>query len=137
MKYIVLPGETDIQKGWDISAAAFAFSRPPAVRSAGDVTTHYTSPIQHPTTGAVALPLPEDDVITAHPQSSKDGLLSLLSPYLTQAEIDGLTTLMPSLNGTDVNLLSVIEDSLPTLAAQIKTRDELDANGFFPKTELI
>jgi len=45
--------------------------------------------------------------------------------------------LMPSLNGTDVNLLSVIEDSLPTLAAQIKTRDELDANGFFPKTELI
>lgn len=131
MKYIVLPGETDIQKGWDISAAVFAFSRPPSVRSADDVTTHYTSPIQHPTNGAVALPLPEDDTITAHPQSSKDGLLNLLSPYLTQAETDGLTALMPSLNGTDVNLLSVIEDNLPTLATQIKKQNELDAEGWF------
>lgn len=131
MKYVTLPGETDIQKGWDISAAVFAFSRPPEIRAAGDVTTHYTSPIQHPTTGAVALPLPEDDAITAHPQSGKDGLLSLLSPYLTQAETDGLTTMMPSLNGTKVNLLSVIEDNLPTLATQIRTRQEMTEEGWF------
>ena len=131
MKYVILPAETDIAKGWALSAAVYAFSRPPEIKAADDVTAYYTSPVQHPTTGAVALPLPETETIKAHPQSTKDGVLALLSPYLTQAEIDGLTTLMPAVNGTRVNVLTVIQDNLPSLAGQVNTYTQLDNDGWF------
>jgi len=138
MKYLILsqPSEAYAEA---ISRALWGISRPESVRDAKDVTELYTSWAVHPD-GRVALYLP-DETKTVHVNADITPFTELVgNPDVTitttdEEGVESSQTLpmdehLDSLRGGRVNPLALIQST--AFAANLKTRPELEAGGWFP-----
>jgi len=138
MNYLILsqPSEVCAEA---ISRALWGISRPASVRDAKDVSELYTSWVVHPD-GRVALYLP-DETKTVHVNADITPFTELVgNPDVTitttdEEGVESSQTLpmdehLDSLRGGRVNPLALIQST--AFAANLKTRPELEAGGWFP-----
>ena len=134
MNYLILSQPSEAYAG-AISRALWAISRPEQVRDDSDVSQLYTSWQVHPESGAVALFLP-DESKPVHALGDIDTFCGLVgNPNVT---IDGETLKtdahLQTLRGGRVNPLNLIQST--AFAVALKTRDQLEAEGWFPTDEI-
>ena len=120
-------------KAESYSAALWGISRPPAVRSEKD-TQLYTSWITHPDTGAQALYVP-DDTRPVHVDADLQPLLDLMAPAITEAELTAITEAVEASRGGRISFKALVEAS-PSLSANLRTREQLEAAGWFPASDV-
>jgi len=142
MSYLILsqPSEAYAEA---ISSSLWALSRPEHVRDAKDVSQLYTSWLVH-TDGRVALYLPDE---TKHVHSDGDvdsfcGLIGNPDVTITTTDEEGversetatMSEHLNSLRGGSINPLALIQSTAFT--ANLKTRTELEADGWFPPEDI-
>ena len=130
MNYLIL-SQPDLDRAWNLSAAIWKLSSPVSVQDAeGRQTTHWSEPVQHPTTGEVALALPDypEYIHTAADMRS-------VSPYLTDVLSENERTAVgDQVRGAKGGRLSfsAILGNAPSLTSKIKTQEQMEADGWFP-----
>ena len=129
MNYLIL-SQPNIDRAWQLSAALWELASPSNVQaSERRKTTYWSAPINHPTTGAVALPLPTSAEFI-HPEAD----LSNLQPFLanaSEAEQKGVAALIASHVGNRMSFAEALS-AAPSFQSQIKTREQLESDGWFP-----
>lgn len=111
-----------------LSAALWSITRPE--RTDAD-TQYYSSPIVHPETGMIALPI-SDEAKHVHPLASAATLLAMVQ--ITEAEASDLTAALESAKGGHVR----ISDLLPaSWSPALLSREAAAKAGWFaqPETE--
>ena len=121
-------------KAEEYSAALWGISRPPSVRSERD-TQLYTSWLTHPDTGAQALFVP-DDTRPVHVDADLQPLLDRMAPAITEDELTAITEAVEASRGGRISFKSLVEAS-PSLSVNLRTKAQLEADGWFPADELI
>jgi len=112
--------------------------RPEHLRS-GYTTDLYCAMHTHPETGYMALDLPDTETVPIHIESSGAELVSMLQVFvddgaLTQEEMDGIVTALAGLGGEQVRILDFIPASWQDF---VLTKEQMDADGWFPEPEVI
>tara|TARA_Y100000385_G_scaffold174398_1_gene180399 strand:- start:58 stop:462 length:405 start_codon:yes stop_codon:yes gene_type:complete len=112
--------------------------RPEHLRS-GYVTDLYCTMHTHPETGYMALDLPDTQTVPIHIESSGDELVAMLQVFvddeaLTQEEMGGIVTALTGLGGQQVRILDFIPASWQDF---VLTKEQMDADGWFPEPEVI
>jgi hypothetical protein len=97
-----------------------------AVSNATGTTRYAVGTITHPTTGDVALRIPDSYRQLVHPDADVAAFVSALP--IPQSERDALAVTLTAARGTE---LTVAEWLPPTLAANALTDAEADAAGWF------
>ena len=133
MSYLILP-TASVAYAESLSSALWGISRPPAIRKPED-TQLYTSWIVHPTTGAVALYVP-DDTRPVHQDADVQPVLDLLAPALTADELQIATDAVEEARGARISFKQLLEDS-PSLAPALMTHEQAQASGWFEEEETL
>ena len=102
-----------------------------AVPNATGTTRYAVGWITHPTTGDVALSIPDTYTQRVAPDADIAAFVALLP--IPQGERDDLSATLEAARGDE---LTVSELLPPTLAAHALTDSEADAAGWFPEMEL-
>jgi len=124
MKYLILTTPT-VDHAKQMSAALWSLARPSSTGS----TRYAVGHIVHPSGDAFALVL-GDYTQRVDPDADVDGFVAALP--IPESEKDDVRAL---LNGARGSRLTVAEFLPPSLAANLRTREELDADGWFPEPE--
>ena len=101
-------------------------------------TDLYCPMVTHPDTGYMALNLPDTQTAPIHIESSGEEIAAMLQIFvddeaLTQAEMDGIVTTLTDLGGQEVRILDFIPSSWQGF---VLTREQMEADGWFPDSEL-
>ena len=142
MNYLIL-SQPSVDYARSISSSLWALSRPEHVRDAKDVSKLYTSWLVH-TDGRVALYLP-DETKHVHSEGDVDSLCGLIgNPDVTitttdEEGVESSQTLpmnehLNTIRGGSINPLALIQST--AFAANLKTRTELEADGWFPSEDI-
>jgi len=144
MKYLVLDqGGVDYAK--EVSAAMWSLTRP-----AGDNSTkYYVGWVEH-ADGRAALQVLGDTIETededgnpaylftesqpVHKDCNAAAFSNVISAAVTDAEAQSIEAGIEAAKGGRMSFLSVILSS-PSLSPRLKTREELEAGGWFPEPE--
>ena len=130
MNYLIL-SQPDLDRAWQLSAALWQLSSPASVQATeGRETTHWSQPIAHPQTGAVALPLP-DSAEFIHPSADIAAIEPFLDETLTAPEKAAAIAFIDQARNSRLSFSQVL-GATPSLQDQIKTREQMEANGWFP-----
>ena len=145
MKYLVLtqPSEAYAES---ISASIHALGRPAEVRSDSDVSKRYCGWIVHPTTGDVALCLPEGDTHRIHQLADVEtfcGLIGNPDVAVMVAAEDGTESLQGMTMSEHLNasrggrgsILELLETTIFT--NNLLTKEQAEANGWFATEEIL
>lgn len=101
-----------------------------------DVTTSWFGVVKHPVTGQCALEVPDlnGEETYVSPQVNLNRLRSLLNPSLADpGEVDNIVAEVNLRKGSRIKFF----DLLPTYAKDnIRTREELEADGWFPNIQV-
>jgi len=125
---MILPlAHPTIEYAQAMSAALWAL----AVPNATGATRYAVGWITHPTTGDVALSIPDTYRQRVAPSADIAAFVALLP--IPQGERDDLAATLEAARG---NTLTVAQLLPPTLAAHALTDAEADAAGWFPEMEL-
>lgn len=100
-------------------------------------TDLYCTMVTHPETGYMALVLPESETVPVHIEASGDELKALMSIFVadgavSQAEADGLADALLALGGQQVQIIDFVP---PSWSPFILTKEQMDADGWFPEIE--
>jgi len=142
MNYLIL-SQPSVDYARSISSSLWALSRPEHVRDAKDVSKLYTSWLVH-TDGRVALYLP-DETKQVHVDGDVDSLCGLIGNpdvTITTTDEDGVESsqtlpmdeYLNTVRGGSINPLALIQST--AFAANLKTRTELEADGWFPSEDI-
>lgn len=101
-------------------------------------TDFYCGKVTHPTTGETALDLPESETVPIHVEANGQELAAILEIFvadgaITQGEADMIGGAVAASAGQNVRIADFIP---PSWAANVKTREELEADGWFPEETL-
>ena len=142
MNYLIL-SQPSVDYARSISSSLWALSRPEHVRDAKDVSQLYTSWLVH-TDGRVAIYLPDE---TKHVHSDGDvdsfcGLIGNPDVTITITDEEGVESSqtlpmdehLNTVRGGSINPLALIQSTAFT--ANLKTRTELEADGWFPSEDI-
>ena len=107
--------------------------RPEHLRG-GYTTDLYCSMVTHPDTGYMALNLPDTETVPIHIEAKGEELAAMLQIFvddaaMTQEEMDGITGALMELGGQQVAVVDFIPASW---SAYVLTKDQMDADGWFP-----
>lgn len=131
MNYLIL-SQPSLEYGWELSAALWQLASPANVQqSEGRETAYWSAPIQH-SDGRVALPLP-DSAEFIHP----DADLSVLAQFISTApaeEQQGVAAMIAEHKGGRMSFAEALS-AAPSFAAQTRTREQMEADGWFPQVE--
>jgi hypothetical protein len=113
--------------------------RPSHLRDGSCVTDLYCPMVTHPTTGEMALQLPESETVPVHLEADGSELLAVLSVFvdkgtLTQADADAIAGAVGSLRGQEVRIADFIPESW---SQAVMTQAQAEADGWFPVEEII
>jgi hypothetical protein len=111
------------QDAWGFSAAIWSLAA-----NTGTNTAYAVGVITHPEDGRLALHLGDYDQAVAA-DADAEGFVSILP--IPQDERDALRDEILSRRGGRIKLVDML-DFTPTLAANLRSRDELEAAGWFP-----
>lgn len=136
-----------------LSGLFYSLTRPWHVRSEGD-TRYHSGKVTHPDTGQVALALPQDTSLLLHAEATTEAdppqyLVEAGLPDEATSPIAALTGLVQQWEGADaaqevqdhydahVGEQVLVVNLLPsTVTSRVRTRDEMDASGWFPEPEM-
>jgi len=134
MNYLIL-SEPSIDRAWSLSAALWQLSSPASVQaSEGRETTYWSGPIKHPTSGAVALPLPESAEFI-HPSADISVIEPFLDSALTDYEKAAAIAVIEEARSKRLSFSQVL-GATPSLQDQIKPKDDMEASGWFVEETL-
>jgi len=131
MNYLILTQHSPTYAD-NLSAGMMEIGRPKSVRNSYDKTKFYTTRHEH-TDGRVALFIP-DETKLVHPDANFDNLLSLIGESVTEDEINAIGAVLEGRRGSRVSLLAIIQAS-PSLSPNLKTQEQMEADGWFPQPE--
>ena len=106
----------------------------PLLRAEGEVSQFYTSTLAHPDGSSVAIFIP-DESMPIHAEADEIPISELIGAAVTAEEEAGIEAAINEAKGGTINLLTMIQ-SLPSLSTNLKTRDQLEAAGWFPTEEI-
>ena len=124
MKYLILTTPT-VEHAEAMSAALWSLARPTSTGG----TRYAVGHIAHPSGDAIALVL-GDYTQRVDPDADVDAFVAALP--IPEDEKDDVRALLNDARGSR---LTVAEFLPPSLAANLRTREELDADGWFPEPE--
>lgn len=109
--------------------------RPTHLRSPDDVTDYYCEMLTHPSGEWAALNLPDTDTVPIHVASDGRELAEVLSVFvrdgaITAEELGGIGGAAGANGGKEVRIADFIP---PSWAANVKTREQMEADGWFPE----
>lgn len=88
----------------------------------------------HPDKTQVAIG-PINDPQYVHANADEQSFANLISPAITDEEEQAIVAAIVAAKGGYINILSIIQSS-PSLAPNLRTRDQLKASGWFPTQEV-
>jgi hypothetical protein len=124
MTYLI-PSTPSEDYARSMSAALYALSAPADAQTQDAVRW-----IAHPETGDVALRL-GDEGSYLQPDADVSAFVGLLP--ITEGEASDLTDKLDAARGTHLRYVDMLPDSLTD---DIKTREQMDADGWFPETDI-
>ena len=128
--YLLL-GQSGEEYAKALSAGLWKLSRPNADN---ETTQYYSGWITH-ADGRVALHVP-DDTQPIHGKSDVAAFLPLITKEgLPQQAIDGFANAITNSKGKRLSFLSILQAS-PTFKADLRTREQLETDGWFPTEEI-
>ena len=125
MKYLILKTPS-IDYGKAISRFIYGMSVP----ALNETTQYYCGWIEHPETNAVALVFPENDSLPISLDANPVLLVDTVRTAITENEAVTLENLIS--NRQNINPIDHIPASL---AGNIKTQEQMEAEGWFPSIE--
>jgi hypothetical protein len=102
-------------------------------------TTRHLGHVEHPERDKEALKLPSGVSLYVQPDADVVGFKQLVADWLNTDAAQEVETMLESKRGEHVIVRDFIEASTEVASAvdgQIKTRSELEADGWFPEPEL-
>ena len=131
MSYLILstPSE-DYAKA--VSHELWMLARPRGV-SDNETSQFYCGTFTH-TDGRVAIG-PLDGTQPVHADADELSFGQLIGHAITEIEEDAIVQAITEAKGGSIRILSIIEAS-PSLSPNIKTREQLEADGWFPTEEV-
>ena len=134
MNYLIL-SQPDIDRAWQLSAALWELSSPESVQTAeGRGTKYWSAPIEHPTSGAVALSLP-DYAEHIHPSADMAKVAPFLNGVLNASEQASVAGKIGEAKSSRMAFSTILTDA-PSLKNKIRTQPEMEADGWFPNEAL-
>ena len=120
----------------DLNRAFMRLLMPSHLRG-DDWTDKYASELTHPVTGYGALAIPEEQYVPVHVEANGaelDYLLNIFVPdeALTQEEADTIRQQVLESVGQSISILDFIP---PSWQQFVLTKDQMDAEGWFPASE--
>lgn len=131
MKYLVL----DTTDAKTLDRAFQSLTQP----SQSVETTRHLGHVEHPERDKEALKLPSGVTLYVQPDADVQGFKSLVADWLNDNAAQEVEAMLESKRGEHVVVRDFIQASTEVASAvdgQIKTRDELEADGWFPEPEL-
>lgn len=132
MNYIIIPSsetQSSEERTRALSRELYRLSRP--VPNPGDVTEYLFGFQSHPVTGKVAMECDAAAVIPVSTQADPSGIVALLDPSPEQEqEVAGLVALVESRKGQTL----AFGEITPSWVVA-RTREELEADGWFPEPD--
>jgi len=126
MRYLIL-SRPSVAYARAISAHLYRLTRPDHARSAEDVSAYWCGWLVHPSTGAVALVMPDED-IPVHTESDADLLVQAVAHAIPPAEAEKLRVDILATRGTRAAPLLFVPQSAQT---QLRTHSQMEADGWF------
>jgi len=132
MSYLILstPSE-DYAKA--VSHELWMLARPRGIRDSE--TSQYFCGVQKHSDGRIAIG-PLDGTQPVHADADELSFGQLIGHAVTEAEEDAIIQAITEAKGRSISILSIIEAS-PSLANNLRTREQLETQGWFPTEELI
>ena len=120
----------------DLNRSFMRLMRPAHLRD-GYTTDKYTTQHIHPITGYAALAMPETETVPIHIESDGAELSAMLDIFvadgaLTQEEADDIRDQVIQVAGQSVSILDFVP---PSWSAYVLTKEQMDADGWFPPAE--
>lgn len=126
MTYLILQ-TTDPAEAWSFSALMWGLAA-----NKGHKTSHAVPVIEHPTDGRLALHIGDYEQALA-PDADVDPFCDALP--VPQDERDALQAALIDKRGSRIKIIDMLTHT-PTLAANLRTRAEMDADGWFPADDI-
>ena len=105
------------------------------VRPAGNETTqYYTGRYAHPGGAKVAIG-PVDGMHPIHTDADEFALAALIAPAITDEEEDVLIQTIAEAKGGSLDVLAMLQ-GVESLSINLRTREQLDAEGWFTTEEI-
>ena len=113
--------------------------RPSHLRDEHYVTDLYCPILTHPVDGRTCLELPESETVPIHIDADGAELQAMFAIFvadgsITQAEADGIAAAVQANAGQEVMIAGFIP---PSWQSNVYTREQLEADGWFPDQEII
>ena len=97
-------------------------------------TQFYCGRYAHPNLAQIAIG-PIEDPQFIHANADEQAFAALISPAITDGEEQAIAAAIVAAKGGYINILSIIQAS-PSLAPNLRTREQLNASGWFPTQEV-
>lgn len=132
MSYLILstPSE-DYAKA--VSHELWMLARPRGI-SDNETSQFFCGCYAHPDGTQVAIG-PIEDPQYVHANADEQAFATLIGPAITGEEEQEIVAAIEEAKGGSINVLSIIQAS-PSLAPNLRTREQLKASGWFPNTEI-
>ena len=115
-----------------VSHELWMLARPRGI-SDNETSQFYCGTYAHPDGTQVAIG-PLDGTQPVHANADEQAFATLIGPAITEDEGQAIVAAIEEAKGGHINILSIIQAS-PSLAPNLRTREQLDASGWFPTQE--
>lgn len=136
MNYIVIggiPGRAAHARARAISRQLFRLHSPDHLRHPKDITTDLLGIIEHPEDGRIALEVPDGLEFNIHPRTAQNpkGDYRGLFPGVPARELNEIESRID--NAATGRGKVRVQDVFPVSRFEVKTREEMEAEGWFPE----
>lgn len=130
MNYLILSQPSE-DYALAVSHELWMLARPRGISD--DETSQYFCGVLTHTDGRIAIG-PLDGVHPVHADADELAFSGLISAAITPEEETTIKTAVTEAKGGSINILGLVQ-SLPSLSPNLRTREQLEADGWFPASE--
>jgi len=116
-----------------VSHELWMLARPRGI-SDNETSQFYCGTFSHPDGTQVAIG-PLDGTQPVHANADEQAFATLIGPAITEDEGQAIVAAIEEAKGGSIRILDLIQAS-PSLAPNLRTREQIDASGWFPTQEL-
>jgi len=131
MTYLIL-SQPSKEYGQAVSHELWMLARPRGI-SDGETSQYYCGVITH-ADGRVAIG-PLDGAQPVHINADEFSFVELIGAAITEEEEAGIAAAITEAKGGSIDIVALIESS-PSLSPNLRTREQLEADGWFPAQEV-
>ena len=131
MNYLIL-SQPSKEYGLAVSHELWMLARPRGI-SDGETSQYYCGVLSH-ADGRVAIGA-LDGTQPVHADADELSFGQLIGHAVTEAEEDGIIAAITEAKGGAISILAIVAAS-PSLALNLRTREQLEADGWFPSEDI-